>query len=158
MCTVKSPLNSTLILGNSLEMMISFVEVSSGCDCILLLLVKELEIHVEIVNGIKGGLGCSWIGPNRIDWSSLVIHADCIVIVFVDVPECQVCLEDVRKAGDGFLEGRIIDDFDHIWILFVLGHPFILIRAKFSRIGSEEVSIVPWRHIALLHMHGNRVI
>lgn len=53
MRTVESPLHSTLILRYPFKMVISLIEITSSCDCILLLLIKELQIHVEIVYGIE---------------------------------------------------------------------------------------------------------
>lgn len=87
MCTVESPLHSTLILRYSLEVIVSLIEVASGCDCILFLLVVKLEIHVEIVHSIKCVLSGTRSDPNGIDFSSLIVHADRIIVVFVQVPE-----------------------------------------------------------------------
>ncbi len=56
----------------------------------MLLSVEVFEVEVEDVDGGECVLGGSRSGPDRVDCSSVVQHADVVVIVLVDIREGDV--------------------------------------------------------------------
>lgn len=90
MCRIEGPLHSTLIFGDSFEMVNCFVEVSGGDGSELFLVIEQFDIPVESIHRMEI-LQCLSIPPEDLQWLHIQMnHAFSIVIVFVNIEESQI--------------------------------------------------------------------
>jgi len=101
-----------LVRLDSFEVVVCLVEVAGGSGGQLLFGVEKLDKQVDGVDGIERGLGDAGGGPNGIHISSLVGHADGVV----------VHLENVLKFERGVV--GLVDGCNRGLECGVVGHLF----------------------------------
>ena len=95
-------------------MVVSLVEVSGGSGGQLLFGVEQLDIQVDGVDGIEGGLGDAGGVPDGVHWSSLVGHADGVVVDLEDVLKFERGVVGLVDGCDRGLESGVVGHFFHV--------------------------------------------
>lgn len=149
-------MNSTLILSDSLEIVYGCIEVASSYGSFLLFIVKEFDIAVKDIDRVEGlqSLGIPFEDFENLVRHIQVGHALGVVVVFINVIEGEIGADGLANFCDGLHEVFVADDFPNISLVHILLHPVVLFVAIISRIGSQEISLIPRTHFSLFNMHG----
>ncbi len=138
-------------------MVVCLVEVAGGSGSELLFGVEQFEIEIYAENGIECLLGRAGGGPYLVHRSSLVVHAEGVIVCGVNVIKSETRVVEIVHCCYRCLEGEVVYYLLHLGTVVILCLPSVLVWTKLSCIHSQEISFVPRVGYSLLDVNGNGV-